>query len=332
MAAVPQEGVNVKSGVSVIICVYTEERWDDILKAIASIRSQTLDAEEIIVVVDYNEALATRIRAADLGVTLVDNSGIKGLSGARNSGISFCRSEYVAFLDDDAAAEQDWLKVLVGHFQNPLVMGVGSWVEPLWTKKKPDWFPAQYLWVVGCSYEGMPLKLAEVRNLFGGSMIIRKSLFSLVGGFDSRLGRDQTRLPLGCEETELCIRARMGVAGAQFLLDPSVEIKHRVNSDRLTFRYFFLRCFAEGVSKYRLTEICGEGVGLSAERRFLPIVLPAALLKEGGCAIKAEGAAILRLWLLFGGFASAAAGFAYAMISSFFRGLATRRTPRRVEG
>lgn len=322
----------MKSNVSVIVCVYTEERWDAILAALISLRNQTLQLDEIIVVVDYNEALAGRLGAADLDVKLINNSGPKGLSGARNSGIAASKSDFIAFLDDDGAAEPTWIEVLVGHFSDPLVLGVGSRVEPLWSPRRPKWFPAEYFWVVGCSYVGLPTKLSDVRSLLGGSMVVRRSLFLRIGGFDSRLGRAGSQLPLGCEETELCIRARMEVEGACFLFEPSVAIMHRVNAARLTFRYFFLRCFAEGVSKYRLKKICGDKLGLSAERRFLTSVLPPAVLKEGFAFMKGDASAFARLCLLVGGFGAASTGFAYAMLSSLVTRREVQLGPKPFEG
>ena len=306
--------------VCVIICVYTERRWDDILAAIASIQAQTRKADEIILVVDHNEALADRLRAEIEGVRLLANIHAQGLSGARNSGIAASQSDLVAFLDDDAAAEPKWIEVLVEHFEDARVMGVGSWVTPLWSDRRPGWFPCEYLWVVGCSYTGTPTSLSETRNLFGGSMILRRSLFARIGGFDSRLGRDKGRLPLGCEETELCIRARMEIKEARFLLDPSVAITHRVIRERLTFKYFFLRCFAEGVSKQRLAAISGQRGGLSSEKRFLTVVLPGAFVKACRQFISGEPVALLRAFMLLTGFGAATAGFASSFVRALFPG------------
>ncbi len=72
---------------SVVICVYTEERWDDIEAAIGSVRSQEPSAREIIVVVDHNPMLEERIRREHRNVTVVPNGGQQGLSDARNSGV-----------------------------------------------------------------------------------------------------------------------------------------------------------------------------------------------------------------------------------------------------
>lgn len=43
--------------ISVVICAYTEKRWDDVLAAVASVRAQSLAAHEVILVVDHNPAL-----------------------------------------------------------------------------------------------------------------------------------------------------------------------------------------------------------------------------------------------------------------------------------
>lgn len=46
--------------VSAVVCVYTEDRWDWIVEAVASLRRQTAPPYEIIVVVDHNPALLQR--------------------------------------------------------------------------------------------------------------------------------------------------------------------------------------------------------------------------------------------------------------------------------
>ena len=65
----------------VVICVYTCDRWDDILAAVASVRSQKTAPEEIVVVVDHNPDLYSRLRAVLPDVTVVENRYQRGLSG-----------------------------------------------------------------------------------------------------------------------------------------------------------------------------------------------------------------------------------------------------------
>ena len=45
---------------SVVVCVYTEKRWDDIVAAVGSVAAQEVAAAETLVVVDHNEALLSR--------------------------------------------------------------------------------------------------------------------------------------------------------------------------------------------------------------------------------------------------------------------------------
>ncbi|WP_437437621.1 glycosyltransferase family 2 protein, partial [Streptomyces prasinopilosus] len=102
-------------GISVVICAYTEDRWEDVLAAVASVRAQSRPALEILLVVDHNEVLLDRLAEEyrDTGdVRVLANAGPRGLSAGRNTGIAASRGGIVAFLDDDAVAERDWL----GHF------------------------------------------------------------------------------------------------------------------------------------------------------------------------------------------------------------------------
>ncbi len=78
--------------VSVVICAYTEERWDDLVAAVESIQQQSIPPREIIVVVDNNHRLLDRVRKYIPGVTTIENSKPQGLSGAKNSGLAIRRN------------------------------------------------------------------------------------------------------------------------------------------------------------------------------------------------------------------------------------------------
>lgn len=254
--------------VSVVICAYTEARWPDLGAAVESLRRQSIPAREIIVVIDHNQQLLERVRAEFSGIIAVENSEPQGLSGARNSGIAVAKGDFIAFLDDDATAEPDWLERLTRFFEEPLVMGVGGTVVPEWLSKQPAWFPREFYWVVGCTYLDLPGKPVVVRNPFGGCACYRREVFEVVGGFRTDMGRVGT-LPMGCEETELCIRASHNWPQKVFLYEPQARIHHRISSTRASWRYFRSRCFAEGLSKAAVAQYVGSKDGLATERTYI---------------------------------------------------------------
>jgi hypothetical protein len=87
---------------AVIICAYTEERWDDTLRAVSSVQTQQPARSEVIHVVDYNPELRTRLAEHLPDVRVVPNNYGRVLSGARNTGVALATGDIVAFLGDDA--------------------------------------------------------------------------------------------------------------------------------------------------------------------------------------------------------------------------------------
>ena len=264
--------------VSVVICAYTEERWDDLLAALRSVTEQSRPAHEVIAVIDHNPELAARLRRALPGVIVAENTGPRGLSGARNTGIELARGDVVAFLDDDAFAAPDWLERLCAPYADPSVVGVGGAIEALWPSVRPPAMPAEFDWVVGCTYVGMPTQTSIVRNLIGANMSLRRSVFERIGGFRTDVGRVGTR-PVGCEETELCIRARQQIPGATIVYEPSAHVWHRVAPVRTRWSYFRSRCYAEGLSKAIVARHAGSQDALESERAYTLKILPRGVVR-----------------------------------------------------
>ena len=282
--------------VSVVICAYTEDRWGDTLAAVASVRAQSYPARETLLVVDHNPALLRRFDArfaGTEGVRVLANAGPRGLSSGRNTGIAASTGGIVAFLDDDAVAERDWLRRFVAAYADPRVLAVGGRTEPVWASgRRPAWFPEEFDWTVGCMYRGHPRGLVPVRNVLGGNASFRRRAFTLAGDFATGIGRDGHRLPLGCEETELCIRLRRAAPDdALLLIDDRAIIHHRVPAERERLSYLRTRAYAEGLSKAAVSRLAGAQDGLSTERAYATRALPlgvargvrdALLLREGG--------------------------------------------------
>ncbi|GAA2748159.1 MULTISPECIES: glycosyltransferase family 2 protein [Kitasatospora] len=263
---------------SVVICTYTLDRWDDLRAAVTSVSGQRRPPAELLVVVDHCPELARRTLSDLPGTRVLANREQRGLSGARNTGVAAARGEVVAFLDDDAEAGPDWTDRLLAAYRDPEVLGVGGHVQARWDDGRPSWFPPEFDWVVGCSYTGLPHDGGQVRNLIGANMSFRRADVVAAGGFRLDLGRVGTR-PLGCEETELCIRMSARRPGSVLRYEPAATVRHHVPAQRATWSYFAARCFAEGRSKAAMSRRTGRSPALASERTYLRHVVPTALVR-----------------------------------------------------
>jgi glycosyltransferase involved in cell wall biosynthesis len=303
------------SDTTVIICAYTLDRWDDLLEAVTSIRRQTVQPLEVIVVIDHNPELLARAQETLHGALVLPNRETKGLSGARNTGIAEARGAFIAFMDEDAVAAPDWLALLRAGFTSEQVMGVGGAIQPRWDAGRPAWFPPEFDWVVGCTYAGMPESGGTVRNLIGCNMAFRQDVLRAVGGFRSGIGRVGTR-PVGCEETELCIRALQHWPGRVFKYEPRARVSHRVPAVRSSLSYFRRRCYSEGLSKALVAQLVGANDGLSSERTHAARTLPQAALRNLAAVLtKGEVAGVTRAGAIAFGLACAGAGYAVGLAS-----------------
>ena len=296
---------------SVTICAYTEDRWDQICAAVNSVRQQSLPASEIILVIDHNPALFKRAEAAFADVTVLQNQEARGLSGARNTGAARAQGDIIAFLDDDATADLDWLKFLGDSYESAQIVGVGGLTLPRWQTARPAWLPEEFYWVIGCNYLGMAPSGAPVRNLIGANMSFRREAFNSVeGGFVTGIGRTSTGRPLGCEETEFCIRLGQQSPGSIFIMDHRAMIWHFVSDSRCTVSYFLSRCFAEGISKAQVAASVGSDDGLSAERSYTTRTLPLGVLRGIRDFFRGDVAGAGRAAAIIGGLSMTAFGYA----------------------
>ena len=296
--------------ISVIICAYTGDRWDDLVASVESVRCQTLPPGEVIVVVDHNPRLLRRAQEHLQGVVVVENTDVRGLRGARNSGIAAARGEIMAFLDDDAVAVPDWLLFLCAGYTDALVLGTGGEVTPLWMGGKPAWLPEEFYWVVGCTYRGMPEAVQPIRNPIGANMSFRRELFDLVGDFHSQNGHVGPRHAGGCEETELCIRLRQRRPECVFLYQPRAQVFHRVPRNRTSWRYFCRRCYIEGLAKAVVARHLGARDSLVSERDYTLRTLPQGVIRGlTDTLFHRDPAGLARAATIIAGLAATTAGF-----------------------
>jgi glycosyltransferase involved in cell wall biosynthesis len=293
---------------SVVVCAYTEARWDALDAAVQALAHQTLPPGEVIVVVDHNDALLVRAADALASARVLPNEERPGLSGARNTGVRHATGRIVAFLDDDALPDAAWLERLTAAFDDSAVVGAGGLATPEWVDgPRPRWLPPEMYWVVGCSYVGLPTEVAEIRNPIGANMAFRREALGDAGGFVEGIGRVGT-VPLGCEETELAIRIRRMTGGVVLHL-PAARVSHRVTASRVTWRYFLSRCWSEGLSKALVARHAGAQAALASERAYALRTLPRGVARGVRDAIRGDTAGLARAAAIVTGLVVTTAGY-----------------------
>lgn len=266
------------STVGVMVATHRSDRLALVRTAVASVQAQTREPDELLVMVDADEALAEQVRAAVPGVRVAAMGVNSGVSAARTRGAELMTSDLVVFLDDDAVADERWLERLLAPMADPAVLGASGRSLAVFGARRPAWLPEEFLWTVGCSYRGMPTEPARVRNFYGGCAVVRREPFLAVGGFDPATGYHGDVIG-GGEEADFCVRAA-AATGGEFAFEPGAVIRHAVPASRLTWRYFLRRTYGEGVMKARLAARLPAGA-LGPERSFavrLPLAAARAVV------------------------------------------------------
>lgn len=305
--------------VSVVICAYSSDRFEDLSASIQSVQGQDFTEFETIVVIDHNSELLSMIAKKFPTVTVVANQGVRGLSDARNTGVAQARMPIVAFLDDDAVADADWLARLAAHYVDPAVIAVGGDIVPDWPDTRPEWFPTEFDWVIGCSYRGLPDKVAAVRNLIGCNMSVRRDCIDAVGGFKVDLGRVADNAA-GCEETEFFIRLKAQFRDGVILFDPSAKVRHVIARNRTRWAYFAERCRSEGRGKAAMVGLVGGQKSLSSERAYVRKTLPTGVLRGFADAARGDWTGLARAGAIAAGFALTSASYAQGRVALKLKG------------
>jgi glycosyltransferase involved in cell wall biosynthesis len=303
----------------VVVSTYDRKRWEDLSACLEALRGQTVIPREVVVVVDHNPELLASAEESFPWAKVVENSRTRGLAGARNTGIDVSQSSIVAFIDDDARAEPDWLEQLQACFADPNTVGAGGALIPRWTDGVPRWLPSEFYWVFGCSYTGLPEHLAPVRNPIGANMAIRVDPLREIGGFREGAAGSQPRairsrgvvraggnVP---DDTDLAIRVKQRWPQSIWLYQPEARVHHTVTRERASLRYFIRRSFEEGAGKARLAGLVGPQAGLSSERRHVAVVLPRGVARGLRELLVGDRHGGLRAAAILVGMISSAAGF-----------------------
>lgn len=290
--------------VSVIICAYTEDRWLQLKKSVASVDAQTSPPIEIIVSIDHNEELLRKSEeyfgkerpAEAIPLIVLANKYSGHLGAARNTAAEFASGEVLAFLDDDATAAADWLERLIVPYDDERVGAVGGKPLPVFETGRPRWFPHEFDWVIGCAYRGLPLARGPSRRLIGANMSARRSALREIGGFHTDHQDDM----------DMC--QRIAYAQHKVLYEPLAIVHHLVPATRTTWHYFWRKCYTANQGKVEVRANMHRAASFRAELTFVTRALTTGVLAEIRDVVRGDLYGLARVGAMIVGIAFAGLG------------------------
>ena len=251
--------------ISAIICTHNRDNY--LGSAIDSLLAQDFPGSFEVVVVDNaskdntREVVEARLPNPKLEYVY---EPITGLSVARNTGAKTASAEILAYLDDDAVASSQWLRVLYEAYQSNNKLAIaGGKVTLIWPEdiNPPKWLSVELSGNLGYYDLGNSVVYIDQPGLTprGLNYSIRRTFLEQIGGFDINLGRVGKKL-LSNEElytTELALKQGWLVA---YL--PEALVAHNVAPERVKPSWFIERGWWQGVSECYREQLTGKA-GLS---------------------------------------------------------------------
>ena len=162
--------------ISVVVCTYNGERT--LSGCLGGLMDLDYPDFEVIVVNDGSTDASGAI-AGEYDVRLINTENM-GLATARNIGLRAATGQIVAYLDDDARPDRDWLRYLALAFADDEYAGFGG----------PNLPPPGSTTMAGCvaNAPGGPTHVlvsdSEAEHIPGCNMAFRKSALEEIDGFD----------------------------------------------------------------------------------------------------------------------------------------------------
>ena len=263
--------------VSTIICAHSLDNYQNLAEAVTSLLVQTHPELEVIIAIDGNEEFYKKVvanyRSQDTvkAVLLRENAGV---SAARNAGVRVARGDVIAFMDDDAVADRQWVENLLSTYREYDAVAVGGKILPLWLGEKPDHLPEELYWLVGVTHDGFAgEEVVEVRNTFGPNMSFKREVFEKVGGFSESLGfARKGAFYLQAEEPELALRMKQTL-GKGVVYNPHAIVYHKIPQSKLGVGILLRRAFYQGYSKALLVKLHVSADSMATEKSYLRALL-----------------------------------------------------------
>jgi glycosyltransferase involved in cell wall biosynthesis len=229
---------------SIIICSYNRASY--ISDALTSLYRQTAELNEFeVIIVDNNSTDNTKEvytfwrQSNTNGQFSFISETKQGASFARNTGAAIAKGEWVCFMDDDAVATTDYVKNIIKHIQDqPFIVGFGGRIIPKYIPAEPKWMSYYVSSLVG-NFDYAPTACAFENGKYPleSNMIVKKSVYDQIGGFNENLPGVVGTLRIGGEGKELFYK--IIALGHTIYYDPSICVHHVVEVKKLTSEYMY---------------------------------------------------------------------------------------------
>ena len=246
--------------IAAIICTHNRDSY--LGAAIDSLLKQDHNSYEILVIDNASSDRTKEVVESRLGDPRLKYfyEPVLGLSVARNRGAKETTAPILAYLDDDAEASPQWLKVITTAYQDNAKLAIaGGKVTLIWPEgiTPPVWISDDMTGCLGAYNLGEELIYIDSPNLTprGLNYSLRRTFLEEIGGFDTNLGRVGKNL-LSNEElymTELALKKDWQVA---YL--PNALVAHNVAPERTKPGWFLSRSWWQGVSECYREEVSGR--------------------------------------------------------------------------
>jgi len=268
---------------SIIICSYNRASY--ISDALTSLYNQSSELDNFeVIFVDNNstdntkEVYAIWRQTNTNGQFTFISETKQGASFARNTGAAIAKGQWVCFMDDDAVATPNYVENILKHIQNkPDAVGFGGRIIPKYIPSEPKWMSYYVSSLVGnFDYAPIPCAFENGKYPLESNMIVKKSVYDKIGGFNVNLPGVVGTLRIGGEGKELFYKIL--ALGHIIYYDPAICVHHVVEVKKLTSEYM-----------YRVA----SGIGRGEKTRTLAISKTAYLIKVLEYFLKLGAAVIL---------------------------------------
>jgi len=296
---------------SIVICTYNRDKY--LKKCLDHLVRQTADYDQFEVLVINNRSTDTTEQVCkdfQRGNPDIHFSHYfedkQGLSFCRNRGIRESKASIISYIDDDAFADAEYARQLIGYFQHhPDVDAVGGRVTPIYHSQEPPWMSRFLLPLVAALDKGhKPGPFTGREFPIGANMAFRRSALEETGLFHTDLGRKGSYLGSG-EEKDLFNQMKKQRRKIHYV--PGAHVLHHIPDERLKTEY--IRKMAMGIGRSEALRVRHSGFNIVLVKWIEELLkigataILALLYTISGQWAKASMLVKFRFWL-FGSFIS----------------------------